>query len=334
MSGYIKTIERFGEQAFLFGNSRLEAVLLPGRGSQLIEMRHKQTGLHIMRHPETERDYRKNPLLYGIPVLFPPNRIDGGRFTYRDRIYQFNVNEEELGNHIHGLVHDLPWKAEPGKITGETVRISTSLDSREFPSVGEQFPHPFILKIDYKLTESGLKMEVEVHNKGQEPFPWGLGFHTAFRFPIGSGTSQACELSLPVKKHWKLNQRNLPTGAFDYEGDTAEIREGSTLEGNLYDDVYSADFNAAENEAVISNREAGMTVKYRCSREFGHWVLFNGDGRELTGFVCPEPYTWVTNAPNLNLPESETGLREIGPEQSVRLSTAIIIEESMPGETD
>ena len=285
-----------------------------------------------MRHPETEQAYRENPLLYGIPVLFPPNRIDGGRFTYRDRIYQFNLNEEALGNHIHGLVHDLPWKAETCKVTGDTVRITTSVDSRDFPSVMEQFPHPFILEIQYKLNEEGLQLEVQLHNKGKEPFPWGLGFHTAFRFPLGSG-QEACEVRLPVNKHWQLNQRNLPTGAFDYAGDTAEIRAGSSLEGRLYDDVYSADPDAAGNEAVIADREAGMTVRYRCSPEFGHWVLFNGDGEELTGFVCPEPYTWVTNAPNMDLPEKDTGLREIAPKQSVRLRTAIIIEENGSDET-
>nr|MDH3162920.1 hypothetical protein [Bacillus licheniformis] len=77
------------EEAIRFENDDLEAVLVPGWGSNLISLRWKAGGLNLLKTPETKEEYDANPFLFGIPVLFPPNRIDHGRFTYAGRTYEF-----------------------------------------------------------------------------------------------------------------------------------------------------------------------------------------------------------------------------------------------------
>ena len=75
-------------------------------GANLISLRYKQD--KILREP----DYTKpldNPYLYGMPILFPVNRIEGGRFTFEGREYIFPLNEEKTGCHLHGVLHQTPF---------------------------------------------------------------------------------------------------------------------------------------------------------------------------------------------------------------------------------
>ena len=48
--------------------------------------------------------------LFGIPVLFFPNRISCGRFEFEGRKYKFPINEPRLNNFCHGTLHKLPFE--------------------------------------------------------------------------------------------------------------------------------------------------------------------------------------------------------------------------------
>lgn len=96
-----------------------------------------------------------------------------------------------------------------------------------------------------------------------------------------------------------------------------------TLADTLLDDVYSM-APGAPNEAVLTDPDAGLAIIYRADEQFGHWVIYNADGK--SGFLCPEPYTWVTNAPNVNLPNDLTGFRALAPGQQARTVTEIAIK--------
>lgn len=54
-----------------------------------------------------------------------------------------------------------------------------------------------------------------------EPFPWGFGYHTTFRYPVDpGGLLDTCTFSLPVEKQWILDERLLPTGELKRTGVT------------------------------------------------------------------------------------------------------------------
>ena len=66
----------------------------------------------------------------------------------------------------------------------------------------------------------------------------------------------------------------------------------------------------------------GYGLRYAADETyFKHWVIYTKG--EADQFLCIEPYTWLPNAPNLNLPTSVTGLIEIAPEQTIELSTSL-----------
>lgn len=307
-----------GEEALLANNGLLEMTIVPRWGGRIIALRHLEKEAHLLRMPSSLAAYRENPILYGIPILFPPNRIADGTFTYQGRSYQFPINEPEKNNHIHGFVHDQPWQVTAARTEGAKAIVEVLYDSANDPEISRWFPHPFRLKMTYTLKGNTLWKEATVENRGTEAFPWGLGFHTTFLFPP-TGL-----FSLSVEKRWKLNERNLPTGELE-PLDGEPWREGLSLKDRPLDDAFLATpGKEGYNEAKLWDPERKIQVIYRCDENFKHWVVYNADSRQ--GFLCPEPYTWVTNAPNLDLPPERTGLRELAPGEKKTLRTEIICQ--------
>ncbi|MFE4426839.1 aldose 1-epimerase [Peribacillus butanolivorans] len=322
MTGYIEDITFLNEKAIRFGNETLEAILVPVLGSNLLSFKFKQNDIELLRTPKTLEDYREVPILYGMPILFPPNRIEGGQFTYKQITYKFPINEIEKSNHIHGLLYDKPWQVIKREVNGEKIVITTEFLSSDFPFLKRYFPHDFTINMTFSLNDNALDVQLEIINNGQEPFPWGVGFHTIFNFPfVPSSKLMDCRISLPVNKQWELNDRSLPTGKIQATPNTMEIQNGFSIEGQKFDDIFGYDEDL-ENECVLTDQEAGLQVCYHGDDHFKFWVLFN-----QKGFVCPEPYTWVTNAPNLDLSAELTGLRELGPGERVRLRTKLSLKQ-------
>src|SRR5690606_35373787 len=89
-----------------------EAAVLPGIGANLIAFRDITKGYTFIREPKVEEmaSFKGRPMVHGIPILFPPNRYDGGRFSLDGVSYEFPVNEPATGNHLHGLCYDQPWE--------------------------------------------------------------------------------------------------------------------------------------------------------------------------------------------------------------------------------
>ena len=63
-------------------------------GANCIRLRNEKYGAALLREPPENPD---NPYLYGMPVLFPVNRISGGRFRFQGREYVFPINEPATG---------------------------------------------------------------------------------------------------------------------------------------------------------------------------------------------------------------------------------------------
>ncbi|MDM5224047.1 aldose 1-epimerase [Peribacillus sp. NJ11] len=324
MTGYIEDITFLNEKAIKFGNEKVEAILAPSLGSNLLSLKYKRKDIEVLRTPDSLEEFKKVPILYGMPILFPPNRIEDGQFTYKETTYKFPINEMEKSNHIHGFLHDKPWQVCKKEVNGNEIVINTEFSSSDFAYLKGSFPQDITVKMSLSLSGETLDIKLEITNKGIESFPWGAGYHTVFNFPFGPGSKlEDCRISLPVNKQWELNERSLPTGEIHETDNTLEIQNGFSLEGRLFDDLFGYDEESSlENECILTDHEAGIQVIYHGDQCFKFWVLFNQEG-----FVCPEPYTWVTNAPNLDLSEELTGLRELSSGETVQLKTRLVMKE-------
>ncbi|HEY8417147.1 MAG TPA: aldose 1-epimerase [Limnochordales bacterium] len=325
MGALVEETTFLGQRAIRASNGQLAFVVVPAWGSNLISLVHEPTGAELLRVPESAGAFWQGfgPVLYGVPVLFPPNRIAGGRFAYRGREYQFDINEPARGNHIHGFVYMRPWdvvRAEVDEV-GRPV-VETRFDvarHADREAILRQFPHHFVLTLRFALDGSTLLKEAEVHNVGAEPFPYGFGFHTAFALPDDA------RFALDVAKRWRLDERMLPTGEVEDFPFRDELARGMSLAGVALDDAFFVG-EAAKPSAATLTYAAGparLSVRYPVDESFRHWYVYTADGR--SGFVCPEPYTWIANAPNLDLPPALTGLRELAPGRHERFVTSITV---------
>lgn len=323
MAGRVEKTEFLGQDAVRASNGQLAFIVVPAWGSNLVSLVHEPTGTELLRVPESAEAFRQRPALYGTPVLFPPNRIADGRFTYRGREYRFDINEPARGNHIHGFVHTRPWELvragvdEAGRALVEArFDVAAGVDRDE---ILRQFPHRFVLTLRLTLAGATLRKEIEVHNASDEPFPFGVGFHTTFVCPAGA------RFALDVQKRWLLNERMVPTGELEDIPFGDDLRRGMSLAGVALDDAFFAGDTPARTAATLTYVAGGqrLTVRYEADENFRHWVVYTADGH--SGFVCPEPYSWITNAPNLDLPRSITGLQELEPGETRHLSTSITV---------
>ena len=79
------------------------------------------------------------------------------------------------------------------------------------------------------------------------------------------------------------------------------------------------------NGAIIEDASKGLRLVYEVGNSYKHWMIWNDTGDK--GFICPEPQTWVVDAPNLGLPDEETGLRILSPGETWGDSCKIYIQE-------
>jgi aldose 1-epimerase len=222
------------------------------------------------------------------------------------------------------LLFEEKWKLVTSEQHNNSITLQTEIDSTEHSEVWSQFPHRFRVRMTYSLEANVLYKEATIMNMDDRPFPWGLGFHTTFRFPFRNGDSlDKCTFSLNADKQWELDERMLPTGSLLDIAYKEHLHKGKSLVGHALDDAFLT-AEQGVNEAVLVDGNVGLKVTYQCDSHFGQWVVYNGDSKQ--GYLCPEPYTWVTNAPNLNLPAALTGFRVIQPGEAVTVTTKLIIE--------
>lgn len=323
----IEQLDLYGETAISVHNEMLAFILVPAWGSNLLSLRLKGKNLELLRFPESRETYKADPFLYGLPILFPPNRIADGTFEFNGKRYCFNINDPSENNHTHGLLFDAPWKLLWAEDEGERIVLETIIHSEEHEEILAQFPHLFTVHMHYILEQTTLTIEATITSRDTVPFPWGLGYHTTFNYPFsGSGDPAMCSFSLNAGKQWVLDERFLPTGELVDIPYLEQLHKGKSLVGHALDDAFQTAKTGA-NEAVLTDRNSGIRVVYSCDEHFKHWVVYNADSKQ--GYLCPEPYTWITNAPNLHLPEELTGFRILQSGEQVKTTTRIRIDEAM-----
>ncbi len=78
----IRSCEWHAAQAVEFSKGDYTALLVPSMGANLVRFAHTRLGVEVLRTPAQDEsdEFRRRPHVYGLPILFPPNRIADGRF--------------------------------------------------------------------------------------------------------------------------------------------------------------------------------------------------------------------------------------------------------------
>ncbi|ANE45645.1 aldose epimerase [Paenibacillus swuensis] len=305
-----------GEKAIWFNYGRYEAAILPEIGGNLIAFRDIESGYNILHEPTEEEmpSFKARPFIHGIPVLFPPNRFEDGKFPWKGKVYEFPVNEEATGNHLHGFVHSVAWSVTDYGVNAQESYVTVTLTVDENHSVYQYLPHHFTLQLRYALSRDGLSQQLLVRNEGQDEMPCLIAFHTSINAPFVPGSSaKDYLLKLTVGERWEMSERMLPTGRYQ----PLNENERHLRDGGVYpffeslDNHYTVLPQQGRNRMELTDTKHNVTLVYDCGTSYKQWMIWNNGATE--GFFCPEPQVNLVNAPFSNLPADDIGLFGLQP---------------------
>ena len=319
-----------------FAAGGYEATIVPDVGANLIELKDTKRNLNLLRSPNEKVDFKtfsERPQVYGIPVLFPPNRIEDGKLKVGEKEYNLPINEVKNNNYIHGFVKNDKWEIYRMEIKKEgTVEIEAVFDYNESHDFYKYFPNSFQFKLIYKLSKEGLEQIFTINNLSKEEIPVAIGYHTAFNVPFNEDCKKEdYRLIASVNKRYEQDERNLPTERIFDLSDNEKLyhTDGICPFGYKIETHYSLKEIDVRGRklygAIIEDTKKGLKLIYELGREYKYIVIWNDLGDK--DYLCIEPQTWAINAPNLKLDKALTGFRTIAPKQSWSEVSKIFVEE-------
>lgn len=237
-------------------------------------------GIPLLHDFAARDDWEAAPAIFGIPVLFPPNRIEDGTFSFQGRQVTLPLNEPApRHNHLHGIALQAHWTLEP-QTSSEAfaLRYDYNQDAPEFAG----YPFPATLRLTYAFAPNCMTQTITVTNRGDQDMPCALGCHTAFVAPrrLRISSASTC-LEVPPPRH-------LPTGAslpWNEHGNDAQWFDPNPLR-------ISRHFRS-QGLPFASLDYGSFQLDYRPDPQFTWWMLWKPTPD--CGFVCPEPMNIPVN---------------------------------------
>ncbi|MBO9608991.1 MAG: aldose 1-epimerase [Paenibacillaceae bacterium] len=259
---------------------------------------------------------------YGTPILFPPNRVRDGRFTYKGKAYQLPLNEPPHF-HLHGEICSKAWRVvETGASDEEGAYVVSEFRYAEHPEILAYFPHPLTFTVTVRLLEGRLAFSGTIANEGEEEAPFAFGLHPYFSIPFGAG--EEITLQVPSTAEWPVSNLALVTGEPSMTDYSRSLNEGVSISDYPQLGCSLLSLTAGESSTCrmfMNNR--GYTIAYRFGPEFPYVVLFRPDWSSAYSL---EPYTYVTDAFNLPYDQELTGAKGLGAGATFRFSTSMWVE--------
>ncbi len=167
------------------------------------------------------------PASHGAVLVPWPNRIRDGRYTWDGTDHQLAITEPARMTALHGLAMWQRWAV------ADRSPSAVTLELRLAPSGG--YPFDVVVATTYRLTGTGLHVQVHATNLGATAAPYGVGFHPWLS--PGDGSLDECTFSLDAETRVTTDDRLLPVGTEPAAGafDLREARPASELD---LDDAY------------------------------------------------------------------------------------------------
>ncbi len=291
------------------------AEILPDRGGNCIRAAYPELKIEALRTAETETDFEDGPFFRGTPFLFPPNRIEGGHFTFEGRDYCLPTNEVTLNNFLHGEMHKTPFQVIKQTESEVVLEYKATKDAPYLT-----FPHEFTATLHYFIDEKGIHQKTTIRNDSNLNMPCAVGFHTTFNVRFMEGQSLGdTSVKLSCGREVERTPEYLPTGK--YIENTA-IQNALNGDGFvLSNQGVSHLFEMTEpRQMVLTDKKSGHSVTYTASGDYLYWMFYQLPGSE---FICAEPQTWVSNCPCAPFNREETGFRYLEPNGEMTVETVI-----------
>jgi len=293
------------------------AIIDAEHGANCISLKNDRYGANILREPPKDGNL-DNPYLYGMPILFPVNRIEGGSFVFEGRRYAFPINEQSTGCHLHGELHRTAF--EPMEITNSKSVFRYTATKRQ-PYLS--FPHEFEIVMEYELKDDGFYHTVTLANLSEQNMPLFLGFHTTFNTLFTKDSKPEnmrvlADISEEYERNMEVNY--LPTGIkprFD------------AVSTSLSDGTYKPFAEKASRHyrgngyMSITDIGNGLRMVYENDVKYGFRLIYNGGS---DGYICLEPQTCLANCQNSPFSREEGGFDFLQVGESKTYRSRIFLE--------
>ncbi|MDD9268978.1 aldose 1-epimerase [Paenibacillus sp. GCM10023248] len=324
MSGYAVEIRDYGDYTAIElhdGYSQAKATLIPECGNNLIA--YACRGKPVITPPPDMTAFIGNSGIrtwYGIPILFPPNRVKGGRFSFEGTEYVLPINEPPH-YHLHGDLSRKPWIVDGyGAAEENGAYVTCSFHFKDHPDILAYYGHELSFTVTYTLDKGRLDMHIAAVNHGSKRAPFAFGLHPYLAVPASSGP---CTLVVPAAEQWPITPLSFVTGEPSATELCGQWRRGVALAD--YPEAGCFMFTLSEEDRIcrLEMKEAGYRIAYEPDRSFPVVLLFKPGWADAFSI---EPYTCVTDAFNLHYPDELTGARGLSPGEEVQMSTGLWVE--------
>lgn len=262
----------------------LRATVVPAMGGAISSFEHD--GLPLLRAWDGSADPATTA---SFPLVPWSGRIAGGGFSHAGRFHPLTAN----------------WPADPFPIHGDGWQRSWAADQRDGRSVrmvlddGGPPPWRYRAVLDYRLDAATLTMALEVEHRGEEPLPYGLGFHPWF--PRTPGT----RLHAAATHVWLEDERYLPTQQVALATRPGwDFSVARTLPPGWINNVFEGWGGAAE----IAWPERRLGLRIEAATPLDRYLVYSPSA--AAGFFCFEPISHPVDALHL---DGMPGLRVLAP---------------------
>lgn len=245
-----------------------------------------------------------SPLTYGdsyaSSILFPfANRIKDGIYNFKGNTFQFDKNQTEEQNALHGLVYNKTFEVMDTKLSEDSAIISLEYVEKD---VSRGFPYTYTLRLDYVFKNSELDLKVSIVNTDAKEFPFTLGWHPYFT----SSNLFESEIVMDSNEKVVLGERNITTGT-----EAIDNLDALQIKDQFLDDCW----------ILNSDKVIFRTPKYN--------LQFNatGDNNFLQAYTPPrantialEPTTGVSDSFN-----NQIGLQVLKPNETYDITWSLNI---------
>ena len=247
----------------------------------------------LMPPPGSLAEWKAKPSQAGIPFLGPwANRLESDAYWANGKKYLLNpeaieVRRDPNGLPIHGLLlFTSQWRVTRMQADKQGAEVTSRLEFWKHPEWMSQFPFAHTIEIMHRLVDGVLEVRTTIENLSTDPMPLVIGFHPWYQIP--DVPRDAWKVHLPVRKHYHLSPKLIPTG----ESRPVDLPDPTPLSGRQLDDVFGK-VNPREEFYVEAY---GKRVSARFGPKFPVAIVYAPPARNV---VCFEPMTGLTNGFNL-----------------------------------
>ena len=296
------------------------AQIAPWLGSNIIKMIDSELGIDFFRHDDsfTIAEMKSEPVIYGFPTLYLHNRLHGGILKTSDATYHFPLNEAKFGNSIHGFLHEREHTVVALTSGENYAEVKTEYVYDEKDAFFEYFPVSFKAEYTFRLDDAGMHYTFKMTNLSKDKMlPFGMCNHTAMNGPFVIGAKpEDTRIYIPIGDKWLVDDNRIPTLEIESLNDYDKKYQDGTMVPVLQDidnDLYDMTVGQVDGKpyrgAVLSDAASNKQIRYEVSDNYLFWIVWNHEGDK--GYFCPEPMTWMIDAPNLPLSPERTGYKEL-----------------------